>query len=916
MANQDGQGKDVGLRPGTRIGKYEVIERLAIGGQAVIYRCHDPLLDRDVAIKQVSTHLAADEEFLERFRKEAQILARLGQEQPAVVTIHELLQEEQGLFIVMEYVKGPSLERVLADNPGPTEPKAVLQILWRLAAALHDVHAAGIIHRDIKPANIIVTEGLHPKIADFGVAAGSSGQTSMVLGTTKYMAPELYGESDEPVDGRADMYSLGFIMYELLLGRDKFNEVFADITRDKHSEHLRWMKWHGNPGVKAPPPVEINPQVPSELSHIVMKMIAKDPRDRYAGMEELGRAIKLGFSPKARKAAGGSRGRSARKAGQAGRRAAGGAQVQLDDTSLGGALEGASLPGKKEGSSDSVDDAAPTAPVPKTSFSTRTKIVLAAVVVLGILGVGITLGLQKHFQKKAYQEQVQSSYAEAKKLFDERKFAESIPEFEAIREKYRDTLEYAKASVLLEVARGRVAVDSQDWKAAATARDEAKRKAILVQTKYDQPLADWASGIVETEIENLSSYYQNSRDFLTALEEAQQHLDSKEFKQARDVLRDRYGRLDAGQKMFETRYYDFIEKVDKAELENQLSTMLARGDELAEQQDYAAAAEVYGELVEKLDDPRNERLLGEDRIENLREMASMRKESMQGSREYAEAMTAAERAAKRGNLAEELKNLKAASEIRSSPQLAERIKTVESDYYVSVANKALVDGETKEAERLFVRALQVNPDNQKAKDALDELQENAEYSSLVAAGDAAMVARDWDEALEKFMDARKIRQGAELDAKIITCQFEIQLDKANQLRDEGEYAKAASAYEKAIGIKPSEKLRVESLQEAMARKVEFEKRMTAARAALEAEDFKKAINLFENAGEVYPTPPAAVADGIRDAKYGMNIRLGKEALAEGEAKSAKAYFVIAKSMKNTPEVQDLLEKAEQADQGS
>ena len=294
MNNENKQADGVGYPPGTRIGKYEIAERLGMGGQAIVYKAHDPLLDRYVAIKQISSHLAENPEFIEHFRKEAQILAKLATSQPALVTIHELIQEERGLFIVMEFVSGSTLETMLNGSPGPVEPKAVLQILWRLAGGLHAVHSAGVIHRDIKPGNIIIGEGLKVKIADFGVAAMSDGQTLMALGTTKYMAPELYG--GKTVDARADMYSLGFIAYKMLLGRAKFNEVFADVVRDKSTEALRWMKWHGNEQVNAPALNELNPAIPKPLADIVATMMVKNPDHRIASMEQLGRAIKASFS--------------------------------------------------------------------------------------------------------------------------------------------------------------------------------------------------------------------------------------------------------------------------------------------------------------------------------------------------------------------------------------------------------------------------------------------------------------------------------------------------------------------------------------------------------------------------------------------------------------------------------------------
>ncbi len=118
MNNENKQADGVGYPPGTRIGKYEIAERLGMGGQAIVYKAHDPLLDRYVAIKQISSHLAENPEFIEHFRKEAQILAKLATSQPALVTIHELIQEERGLFIVMEFVSGSTLETMLNGSPG------------------------------------------------------------------------------------------------------------------------------------------------------------------------------------------------------------------------------------------------------------------------------------------------------------------------------------------------------------------------------------------------------------------------------------------------------------------------------------------------------------------------------------------------------------------------------------------------------------------------------------------------------------------------------------------------------------------------------------------------------------------------------------------------------------------------------
>jgi tetratricopeptide (TPR) repeat protein len=289
-----GPGSVIGLKSGTKLGKYEIVGRLGLGGMALVYKAYDPLLDRFVAIKQIASHLAADPKFMDRFRKEAQILAKLGADQGSVVQIYELIEDPRGLFIVMEYVEGQTLDVLITRHKGPMPVQLALEILWHLAAGLRAVHSKGIIHRDIKPANIMVGVNHRCKITDFGVAARHGGKTSMTLGTTKYMAPELFG--GEEVDGRVDIYSLGCIVFEMLCGTEKFGHIFHDVLRDEQAEALRWMKWHTNRELMAPMLNQVNPAVPEVLAKIVAKMMAKDPRQRFASAEHLLEILKRHFT--------------------------------------------------------------------------------------------------------------------------------------------------------------------------------------------------------------------------------------------------------------------------------------------------------------------------------------------------------------------------------------------------------------------------------------------------------------------------------------------------------------------------------------------------------------------------------------------------------------------------------------------
>ena len=165
------------LNPGDKVGRYEVQSVLGSGGESTVYKGYDEMLDRHVAIKQVAPQYAGDAGFVENLQRNIRVLVKLAQRNDAIIDVHEMVQDERGLFVVMEYVEGPTLQQVLADSGvnGPLEPKAALVTIFRLAAGLNEMHSEGMIHRDIKPSNIVMAEGVKPRIIDYGVAtvAGS-----------------------------------------------------------------------------------------------------------------------------------------------------------------------------------------------------------------------------------------------------------------------------------------------------------------------------------------------------------------------------------------------------------------------------------------------------------------------------------------------------------------------------------------------------------------------------------------------------------------------------------------------------------------------------------------------------------------------------------------------------------------------
>src|SRR5580700_10010741 len=266
-------------RKSERFGRYEILTELGRGAMGVVYKARDPKINRVVAVKTISlAGQPAEEEleYRERFFREAEAAGRLSH--PGIVTIFDVGEEPEthAPYIVMEFVAGQSLDKVLLardDNKLPAE--VALQVALELADALDCAHGQGVVHRDLKPANILVTGDGHVKIADFGVAKlNLANQTSgeRILGTPAYMSPEQLG--GEAVDGRSDLFSLGVVLYTLLTGYRPFQGnsartvAFKVVNRD-------------------PVPATIlDTELPPGLDYIIMRAIAKDPRQRYQrGME-------------------------------------------------------------------------------------------------------------------------------------------------------------------------------------------------------------------------------------------------------------------------------------------------------------------------------------------------------------------------------------------------------------------------------------------------------------------------------------------------------------------------------------------------------------------------------------------------------------------------------------------------------
>ncbi|HEX4734589.1 MAG TPA: protein kinase, partial [Thermoleophilaceae bacterium] len=248
-------------------GRYRVLSRLGSGGMADVYCAEDLQLGRRVALKVLYRRFAEDQEFVERFRREASSAA--GLQHQHVVSVYDRGEWDGTYWIAMEYLEGRSLKRVIQEE-GPLAPERAIDLATQILRAARFAHRRGIIHRDLKPHNVIVDDEGRAKVTDFGIArAGASDmtQTGSIMGTAQYLSPEQ--AQGHAVSAQSDIYSVGIILYEMLTGRVPFEgESAVTIALKQVSEH-------------PVAPSQLNPAVTPALEAAVMRALAKDPAQRY-----------------------------------------------------------------------------------------------------------------------------------------------------------------------------------------------------------------------------------------------------------------------------------------------------------------------------------------------------------------------------------------------------------------------------------------------------------------------------------------------------------------------------------------------------------------------------------------------------------------------------------------------------------
>lgn len=258
----------------TLINRYEILEKVGDGGMALVYRAKDTLLNRIVAVKVLREQFAGDDEFIERFRREAQSAASLSH--PNVVNIYDVGHTDSIHFIVMEYVDGQNLSDLIKTK-GELSQHFVVSVAMQIATGLAHAHHHGIIHRDIKPHNILITNEGRVKVTDFGIAQAMSSvnltQTGVVLGSVHYFSPEQARGVN--VQAASDLYSLGVVMYEMIVGKQPFRgDTPISIALKQIQE-------------TPIPPRQYRPDLHRGLEQLVLQLLAKEPAQRPKSADDV-----------------------------------------------------------------------------------------------------------------------------------------------------------------------------------------------------------------------------------------------------------------------------------------------------------------------------------------------------------------------------------------------------------------------------------------------------------------------------------------------------------------------------------------------------------------------------------------------------------------------------------------------------
>jgi len=851
------------LKPGGHLGKYEIRGQLGTGGMAIVYKAHDPGLDRFVAIKQIAPHLAQDARFLERFRSEAQTLARLSSSQPNIVTVHELIQQDGQLYLVMECVEGTTLREMM--DRGPVALQTGLGVLLSTSLGLRAMHAQGIVHRDLSPANLMMAKDGTLKITDFGLIGHSGGRTSLPMGTTKYMAPEMF--TGAPVDPRADIYSLGMIAYEMFVGPQKFAEAFKDVLRDERAQQVRWMHWHSNPALRAPPLKDLQPGIPPLVSKIVERMMDKDPSKRFAAADQIVRWLRRIFVMHVQnKSISATDSESMEKELDAEATGAVGAAVR---ESKAGALASAAAPAKAQ-----EPPGEKTAPLPVPKWTWKRAAFWAAVVAGPLIIASTALLIWKYTAEQKRMDIARNSQRMADDLFRSKAYADASKQYLQIVQDFRDLPDvalYAMQHAMM--SRAEDALEKKDWRTADEAASAAERK-------YEAAPA-WVS--------NFRERFIKGREVEVKINDADLAQKSGDFEKAIAILSDLSAQNPDLRMPGDVKLNDFIAELrDKLEM-REYRRLVDEGKQAVAKGTPDAASDFFGRARKIRETPEILELI----------------QSVENDRKASQFYTQAEKAVADGKWAE-ARNLYA-EVLKYKPSEAVRKKMNNTQAEDLAAQAALLkqNGLVKEALALYVQVQQLNPQHADALAFIRIQGQKETLENYIKAGDDAMGKEQWDSAINSYMSAQPLLDPKDtatkqrIDGQIAEARYRAAMKRAQDAFAQNQFDSARSLAAEAQGHKDSQE--VKDFLAQVDKRQQFKQHLDLGKELLAQGSYVKGLAAFQQAQKVEDGPD--VQEFIRETQYRRYLVQGNSLMKDFKYQEALAMYRMAQRYTDGPEVQ-------------
>lgn len=811
-------------KAGDKVDNYTIMEQVGAGGTAIVFRGHDHVLNRNVAIKQLVVPPGEEgEDIRQRALAEAAIHKRVAASDPRLLVQYiDTINDMRGIFLISEYVDGPSLEWILQQEVKPMEQRQALGIIAASAKALDALHQGGVVHRDLKPSNILMPREGGLKLADFGLAAIVAEQQTLDLGSVRYMAPELL--QGEPATPKSDLYSLGMVAYEMLAGRDNFNSAFRTILRDQRNQSMRWVKWHTNVRAKVTPLDQLVDGIPASLSQLVARMMEKDPARRVGSCAELLEAIRMHFAQE-------------------------GQEQQAPGP------HAAMAPPQ-------IDDASQTAVVPQRS---KLPMILAATLLIWLAAIGGFFIWKQQQTREIQASQTAALISDieaADRLIEGLQFEDAITAYDAIPSEHaslfdpnqrrgRDDLVESgslKAQALLAAQRGDYVTAHEKALAYRAIMTKANSLPGGINTKLG--LSD-AKDLVD-EYSSRSAFQQRTAQIETLFSEGKLDQAIVAIRQLKADTGSNVAKEDLDQiAAFEKRHVLLIG-------DQRIADLLAQANKLDDE----------GELEDAIDLLETEmQEAGEDvdpRVAALALQFNRRLQIKEMEEDLADAQ-------KSGDLAEILATMKVLQNVQPTQGMKERINELEIEIMIAEAEEALADGKPERAQTILMAVLERDDGNVQAIRMMDSLEDARMMVQTVTKADQLMAQRKYQEAITMYQKALTFGQdtNGSINEKIKEATGEVHFAESEKAFDAGELAKAQDRLDKASDAL-GDITKIDDLQAKIDELREYTLLVEEGDALFAKDQFGKAIPKYRAAQKIFDSE--AIKEKLRDCDFGNWIQ--------------------------------------------